>query len=107
MAKGVGQPYAALVRTGLVEVLAPRLERHPEGLADPGDLGADLAQADDPERAGYQVLPHSPLPATGADRLDLFGEVASQPEDQCPGQLGRRVRGACGPGDDDAERAGS
>jgi hypothetical protein len=61
--------------------MAPRLDVHAEGDADRRHPPADLAEAEQSERATVQIGAHRALPrAAGTQRRALLDHVTRQPE---------------------------
>ena len=74
-----------------VEILAPGDRLHAHGGADPADLCAEIAEADEPKRLALEVKAERRLPAAaGAHRLELLAQMARQAKHQGDRDLGRR-----------------
>ncbi len=87
---GGGEPHAGGLGALGRQVRAPGRHVHAEGLADPRDPAAGLAEAEQAESAPVQVgaegaLPRAPLAQGGVLRDDLPGQA----EDQGPGEFDR------------------
>ena len=88
------------------EVRAPGQDLHAERPRDGHHAAAEVAEAEQAQRAPGQARADRALPPAGAQRRVLEGHRAQQPEQQRPRQLGRRGRGAGHPADRHAAPAG-
>ena len=71
------------------QVLAPGDRLHADGGADLGDLGAEIAEPDDAERAPVEIEADGGLPAAaGAHGVELLAQVAGHGQHQADGELG-------------------
>ena len=75
------------------EILTPGDDVHAERQADPRNVRAHVAQADDAECLAGHVIAHAALPAAGAQRGGLREEMARAAEDERPRQLDGGARG--------------